>query len=83
MKHSNVLKYKLHFSYLFLVTKNGFGGGLALLWNEDNHLKILSYSKYNIDIVITNGDELLRFIGICGHPEQVEKTYMDPLRQLA
>ena len=84
VKHSDVLKYKLHFSYLFSVTRNRFGGGLALVWKEDNDMTILSYSKYNIDTVITNGDELLRFTGICGHPEQVEKRHTwTLLRRLA
>ena len=47
-------------------------------------MKILSYSKYHIDTVITNGDEILWFTGIFGHPKHVEKHHTwTLLRRLA
>lgn len=42
----------LNFNNYFTVERNGLGGGLALLWNDEIVVDIKSYSMHHIDVVV-------------------------------
>lgn len=47
----------------------GRGGGLALLWSHEIQVRLLSYDKLHIDVVVvdpTTGSDLWRFTGFYG-----------------
>ena len=47
----------------------GRGGGLALLWSNDICVKLQSYDKLHIDVMVvdpTSGEERWRFTGFYG-----------------
>ncbi|KAL9422716.1 hypothetical protein AB3S75_034905 [Citrus x aurantiifolia] len=75
----------LGYDSCFNVRRNGLGGGLALLWNNEVDVNIISYSNHHIDAVIhgVNG-KIWRCSGIYGHPETIQKRHTwTLLRRLA
>lgn len=58
----------------FAETKGGKGvsqaGGIVLLWNENTHVALNSYTDNHIDVFIgeTSDPECWRFTGIYGYP---------------
>ncbi|CAM8924063.1 unnamed protein product [Rhodiola kirilowii] len=46
------LRVKLGYSSCFAVSRNGLGGGLALLWNNEVEVSLRSYSKAHIDVCV-------------------------------
>lgn len=44
--------YKLHFQNCFAVSREGLGGGLAMMWNSEIVVDIKSYSKHHVDAVV-------------------------------
>ena len=42
----------LGFDNCFNVSRNGMGGGLALLWSSDVNVAIASYSNHHIDAIV-------------------------------
>jgi hypothetical protein len=55
----------------------GCGGGLALLWKDDVCVKLQSYDKLHIDVMVVDpvsGGDLWRFIGFYGEARR-ELTY--------
>ncbi|XP_041009450.1 uncharacterized protein LOC121253511 [Juglans microcarpa x Juglans regia] len=69
------LKFSIGFSNCLAVSSEGRSGGLALYWNNNSQLEILSYSKYHIHALVTNleGDDRESsswyLTGIYGHLE--------------
>ncbi|KAH9684606.1 putative reverse transcriptase/RNA-dependent DNA polymerase [Citrus sinensis] len=75
----------LGFDNCLSVGRNGMGGGLALLWNHESNISIVSYSNHHIDAVVNevNGKKW-RCTGIYGHPESMQKRHTwTLLRRLA
>lgn len=67
---------RLGFDNCMAVSRNGMGGGLALLWNDDLELEIVSYSNHHIDGLVKGVDgKLWRCTGIYGHPEVNQKRH--------
>lgn len=64
------IRVQLGFDYAFGVDSCGSSGGLALLWNDDTTLGILSSSSHHIDSEVGEiGDaEHWRLTGFYGHP---------------
>ncbi|KAL9671418.1 hypothetical protein QQ045_008986 [Rhodiola kirilowii] len=44
------LKYRLGFDACFSVVSHGRAGGLAMLWNKDTEVTVISYSASHIDV---------------------------------
>lgn len=76
---------KLKFQNCFAVSREGLGGGLAMLWNPDINVEIKSYSKHHVDVVVhSEKGSYWRCIGIYGHPESDQKKHTwELLRRLA
>ena len=63
------LRVKWDYDNCMVVDSVGRAGGLAMLWNNQSQIEVLSYSKFHIDVKV-NGelmDESWRFIGFYGH----------------
>lgn len=43
------IKYELKFDGLFVVSNEGRGSGLAMMWRSDISIWVDSFSKYHID----------------------------------
>ncbi|KAL9687653.1 hypothetical protein QQ045_032060 [Rhodiola kirilowii] len=52
-----MMKIKLGFDNCFAVDRQGLSGGLAVLWNSDTDLEIISYSKFHVDAVVKDTEE--------------------------
>jgi hypothetical protein len=50
------LARQLGYNQSFAVSSSGRSGGLAMFWNNEINLQILSYSQYHLDAVITERD---------------------------
>lgn len=76
---------ELGFDNCFNVSRNGMGGGLALMWSNDVDVNIVSYSNHHIDTVVKSAKGLKwRCTGIYGHPEGPQKKHTwTLLRRLA
>ena len=60
----------------FTVSRNGLGGGLEMLWNEDLDFEIASYNNHHIDTIIRGIDgRQWRCSEIYGHPEVGQKRH--------
>lgn len=67
---------RLGFDNCFTVNRNGMGGGLTMLWDDDLELDIASYSNHYIDAIDRGVDDRQwRGTGIYGHPEVGQKRY--------
>lgn len=67
---------RLGFDNCFAVSREGMGGGLAMLWNEDLELEIISYSNHHIDAIVRGIDgRQWRCTGIYGHLEAGQKQH--------
>lgn len=67
------IKGSLNFKNYFIVPSKASGGGLALLWNLDLDVSIMSFSLGHIDWTIKSLDLWWSFIGFYGNPS-VEKS---------
>lgn len=66
---------RLRYQNCFAVNREGLGGGLALLWNEEVIVDIKSYSKHHVDAVVhSENGSYWRCTGIYGHPESEKKN---------
>lgn len=70
-KDWDYLRIKLGFSYCFVVNNCGRSGGLALLWNPETDVTVISYSKFHIDAIVRTV-HTFRVTLFYGHP-RVEK----------
>ena len=50
---------KLAFDNCLAVDRNGMGGGLAMLWNDDLELEIVSYNNHHIDGLVRGANRKL------------------------
>ncbi|KAH9799959.1 reverse transcriptase domain-containing protein [Citrus sinensis] len=72
----NNVRVELNFENCFSVSRNGLGGGLAMLWSSDIDVKIVSYSQHHIDAEICEeGGSNWRCTGVYGHPETAQKRH--------
>ncbi|CAM8928966.1 unnamed protein product [Rhodiola kirilowii] len=53
----DVMKWKFGFQNCFVVGREGLSGGMAVLWNNEAELEIVSYSKSHIDTVCQGRDK--------------------------
>jgi hypothetical protein len=66
--------HKLGFSIVFGVSSQGFNGGLVLMWKEDMSLVIKTYSKFHVDVWITEAHgKFWRFTGFYGEPRRAQR----------
>ncbi|XVF50977.1 hypothetical protein PTKIN_Ptkin04bG0146800 [Pterospermum kingtungense] len=64
------LKRRCNMYGLVGVDAVGRSGGLAMMWKEDIDLKLMSYSKFHIDMEVTdNQHNVWRLIGFYGEPD--------------
>lgn len=57
----------LDFEGRFSMNSSSLSGGLSLLWREKNSIKLLSFSKNHIDVVICDKDlSIWRLMGFYG-----------------
>ncbi|KAH9769616.1 reverse transcriptase domain-containing protein [Citrus sinensis] len=77
--------YELYFANCFAVSREGLGGGLAMLWNSEITVEIKSFSCHHIDAVVySEKGSYWRCTGIYGHPEAAQKQHTwKLLRRLA
>lgn len=63
------VRVKLGYDGVLSVEPQGRSGGLAILWKDVDHAKLLSYSQNHIDMeVMTNGMMNWRLTGFYGEP---------------
>ena len=70
-KKSHNLKFWFGFDHAFGVKSEGLSGGLALFWNRDSVVRLNSFSRSHIDVMVTNDltcDVEWRFTGFYGEP---------------
>lgn len=81
----NNVRIKLKFDNCFSVSRNGLGGGLAMLWNSNVDVNIASFSSHHIDAEVCNEKgKRWRCTGIYGNPEASQKRHTwTLLRRLA
>ena len=74
--HMNEVNRQLNYENCFVVSSNGKGGGLALLWNLGTKVQIKSFNKHHIDaeIVMENG-KLIRCTGVYDHPDMRQRKH--------
>ncbi|OMP01909.1 reverse transcriptase [Corchorus capsularis] len=64
------IRCRIGYDCCFSVGSVGRSGGLAMLWNNEIAVSIVSYSNLHIDITVGNVDsEKWRFTGFYGRPE--------------
>ena len=51
------IQCKLQFDGCFTVPSTGLGGGLALLWKEEDMVWVDSFSNYHIDAIVHRGSK--------------------------
>ena len=69
-----VLRLSLRYGGCFTVANQGHSGGLALLWEDELQVSLLSFSKNHIDVSIDNwGSNQWRFTGFYGFPATSER----------
>ncbi|KAH9778879.1 reverse transcriptase domain-containing protein [Citrus sinensis] len=67
---------KMKFQNYFSVSREGLGGGLAMLWNPGTTVEIKSFSKHHVDAVVCNENgNYWRCTGVYGHPESDQKRH--------
>ncbi|GLU08005.1 hypothetical protein SLE2022_249380 [Rubroshorea leprosula] len=65
------VRRRLGFKHCFIVDRVGHSGGLAMLWNLDIQLSLLSYSQNHIDMEVEGMvSSNWRFTGYYGHLER-------------
>ncbi|GKV09429.1 hypothetical protein SLEP1_g20934 [Rubroshorea leprosula] len=65
------VRRRLGFRHCFVVDRVGRSGGLAMLWNPDIQLSLLSYSQNHIDMEVEGmGSSHWRFTSYYGHLER-------------
>ncbi len=70
------IRLRLGMKGCFGVERDGYGGGLALLWDDSVDVHVQSYSKHHIDSwVNSHSGEVWRFTGFYGHPITTCRRY--------
>lgn len=65
----------MQFDNYFAVDRIGMSGGLLLAWKDNLVVKIRSYSRYHIDVVISSDKfHFLHFIGFYGNPDAAQRV---------
>lgn len=78
------LRVALNFKNAMIIESRGLSGGLCLLWSEDTHITIRSFSRNHVDCNISLNGKTWRFSGIYGCPEtHLKKLTCVLLRRLA
>ena len=64
------IRDKLRFEGLLEFSREGRGGGVAILWKKEVDFSVDAYSSNHIDAIINKGkDDGWRFIGFYGEPD--------------
>ena len=67
---------KFNFDKCIAVSRKGKSGGIAMMWNYDINVNILSYSRHYIDAEVQCGNgKKWRYTGVYGHPEAQQKKH--------
>ncbi|XP_074347207.1 uncharacterized protein LOC141686040 [Apium graveolens] len=79
------VRVKLGYDGVLSVEPQGRSGGLAILWKDVVHAKLLSFSQNHVDMeVVTNGMMNWRLTGFYGEPmRHLRKRTWDLLRNLS
>lgn len=79
------VRSRLKFQGMIVVEAQGRSGGLALLWREADHVRLLSLSCNHIDVVVQmEGVQPWRLTGFYGEPDRnLRQRTWDLLRNLA
>lgn len=65
---------RLSFQGMIVVEAQGRNGGMTLLWKEIDQVKLLSLSKYHIDVEANvNGMQSWRLTGFYGEPNRNQR----------
>lgn len=64
------LRVRLNFDSCFSIDVVGRSGGLAVLWNNNTHLSISSFSNNHIDMLANDPEGLWRITGYYGFPDR-------------
>jgi hypothetical protein len=60
------------FHNAFGLSSQGFSGGLVMMWKSDMNVVINTFSKFHIDVWITESDGMMwRFTGFYGEPKRM------------
>lgn len=51
-----MIRLVMGFEGMFVVEAQGYSGGFTMLWNHNEEVQLLSYSKNHIDIIVTSKD---------------------------
>lgn len=65
---------KIRFEGLFCVTHVNNGGGLALLWKQQQTVKLHKYARDFMDVFVCNDEEMWRLTCFYGFPEGNRRT---------
>ena len=69
------LKSSFGFDKSFAVSSTGCSGGLGIFWNNNVSVQILPYSRYHIDVIISEGNsDPWRLTAVYGEAQVVD-TY--------
>ena len=65
------VKERIGFPNGLVVPSEGKSGGISLLWIRDMEVEIKSFSKFHIDVIVTNHslDLKWRLTGFYGNPD--------------
>lgn len=73
---SQELKGRLRFPNAFGVSCNGLSGGLVIMWKNEVTMELKTYSKYHIDMWVTENTaeaKRWRFTGFYGEPKRSQR----------
>ena len=69
------IRGQLKFNGCFTVPSTGWGGGLALLWKNEDMVWVDSFSNYQIDAIVHRGSEnAWQLTGFYGEPETSKRN---------
>lgn len=69
----------------FAVDSVGLSGGIALLWIEEGHVRVINYTQWHISALVqeVNNGTTWKFTGFYGHSDTAKRySSRDLLRQL-
>lgn len=83
-KYVESLRYRLGLKYVYIVSVQGKGGGLAVFWDENYSLELNKFGDHFIDMYISNGDgSKWRCTFVYGEPKASQRYVMwDLLRRI-
>ncbi|KAK3198468.1 hypothetical protein Dsin_021883 [Dipteronia sinensis] len=70
------LRVKLGYDWKLVVNCKGKSGGLALFWEKNLNVNLLSFTQGHIDVIIQEGNNRIwRFTGFYGNPDKTQRGH--------